>query len=257
MNIAFTTLIILLLLLPGIFFSRFYYSGEFSKQYFKPNLFELVLSTLIQSIFLHTLWVGICYYSGYTFNYYILISLLSGIEDTDHLKEVSDFVKMNIGEIVLYNFSLWGVALGLGQLTRLVVRKVKLDRKFTILRFQNEWHYILSGEMLDFPNVEGQARKIDAIALDVLVDSADGVILYSGILQNYVLSRLGGLELINMREVTRKFIKLDTKKPNIEVPNYELVGNTFSIPYSKVQNIHIMYVDIDLMTESLEVHEGD
>lgn len=251
MNIAFTTLIILVLLLPGIFFSRFYYSGEFSKQYFKPTIFELILSTLIQSIILHTFWLILWTSVGYDLDYYVILSLISGIKDADHIEIIVKKVEPSIVNIVAYNLSLWVAALLLGILAKFLVRKLKLDRKYSMLRFQNEWHYIMSGEMLDFPGVKGTTKQVDVRSLDILVDSSSGGIIYSGLLQNYILSKDGGIELINLTNVTRKFLDPKLKEANnisattLHGPAYRLEGSTFAIPYSSIQNIHITYISVE------------
>jgi hypothetical protein len=65
MNIAFATAIIFILLIPGILFRRFYFSGEFSKQFFKSTAFELFASTSIPSILLHVIWIaGVSRFTG-------------------------------------------------------------------------------------------------------------------------------------------------------------------------------------------------
>jgi len=151
-----------------------------------------------------------------------------------------------------------------GFLSKWVVRKLKLDRKIKLFRFQNEWHYIFSGEILDFPKVSGEADDIDCSYVDALVRTDEGTVIYSGLLTDYILTKEGGIDRIYLSSVKRRFLKDDIlngpesqteQKP--EDPDdkryYYLPGQFFIIPYNMVINLHITYYKFTITSDLKEM----
>ncbi len=239
MNIPFSTILIFILLLPGAVFSRFYYSGEFSKQYFKPTAYELFVATLVPSLLLHLLGLLVMRYGWqYTLDWQRFGLLLAGGNNRAEVFEAFGVLNDYGDRILAYNLSLWGFAFVAGLGSKLVVRKLKLDRKYPLFRFQNEWYYVVTGEILDFPRMPGKAEDKDFILVDAAVNSPEGTIIYTGILNDYRLSKTGGLELLYMSKVTRRFLQ-GRRQP------FELKG-ILVLPYSTVLNLHFSYYEISL-----------
>lgn len=55
MNFLFTTVLVLLIVAPGLIFFRSYYSGKFSLQYSKLTLTDQIFQSIIPSIAIHLL----------------------------------------------------------------------------------------------------------------------------------------------------------------------------------------------------------
>lgn len=243
MNIALTTLVFLLLLVPGFLFRRLYYSGEFSKEYFKENFFSIIFPTLISSGLIHLL--AYMAFTPWLFipDSRVLATLLSGTDDSKALGIAVQNALSNYHLGLFYFLIVSAIGGFAGWVLKWLVRKYKLDRKFKILRFQNEWHYIFSGEILDFPNIPGDAENIDLVFIDALVASAEGTIIYRGLLSDYVLTGNSGIDHIYLKEVKRRYLK-DDLVLNADERYYDMPGDFFVIPFKQVLNLHISYYSI-------------
>lgn len=200
MNIALGTLVIFLLIIPGIIFKRSYFHGVFSRDYTKNNPFDdfawAIIPGIVFQIFA-VLIVNNFFCASYHINFESLSYLLVG--DKDGEKTANSFADLsnNLGKIIWYNFILWGAAWSFGYGSRKLVRKCKLDRKSRLLRFNNKWHYILSGEVLDFKeNSFDPKGTVDFVYIDILTKANSSLIIYTGIIKEYFLGNDGGLNAI-------------------------------------------------------------
>ena len=247
MNIALATIAVFILLTPGFLFRRFYYTEEFSKEYFKQSYLDLFFSSLLPSAVIHILgYYLIISCSGNSIDVKVLGTILSGTNDANLINKAFDSLYDDVFKIVFYLVSLGIISAASGYGIRKAIRKYKLDRKYKILRFQNEWHYVFSGEILDFPRVPGKSEEIDITYVDALVKTDEGTIIYMGLLADYVLSRDGGLDRIYLKNVRRRFLET---QPNLDQPQntskyYELPGEFFVISYDKIINLHITYYKV-------------
>lgn len=248
MSIALPTLVLFYLVLPGIVFRRFYYTEEFSKQYFKSSFGDLVLATVLPSIFIHALLIGGWHLAGHSLDSKTLSNLLAG-GDNDSVKALLAVLDSKF-LVFLYALIACVIAGGSGALTKFFIRRNKLDRKYKIFRFQNEWHYLFSGEILDFPRVSGKVEEVSFRYVDALVETGDGPVIYMGILSDYVLSKDGGIDRICLSKVRRRKLsddpsseaKIDSQ--NIQKNYYTLPGDFFVLPFSQVKNLHITYYEV-------------
>ena len=83
------------------------------------------------------------------------------------------------------------------------MRNKKLDRTFKFFRFQNSWHYILKGELFDFPRAEivlerDTVEDIELVFVDAVLEINGDAYLYDGILVDYELTRKIHLESNNL-----------------------------------------------------------
>lgn len=243
MNIALPTVIIIILILPGLAFRRFYYTEEFSKQYFKQSPFEIFFAGFFPSIIFHLFWVMIIPKFGYNVDFEILGRLFTS---KDFYKEGFSNIQKNIGAISLYQITILFFSVTLGISSKFLVRKLKLDRKRKLFRFQNHWHYIIKGEFIEFRRTPMIIKdKVEDIALfyvDALVETSEGSILYEGILVDYELSKDGGLEQITLTEVVRRYLKKDAKDTSNDTDRWvPIAGHLLVIPYSQIKNLNFSY----------------
>jgi len=254
MNIALATLTLLIILYPGFLFRRFYYTEEFSKEYFKQTVTDLIFSSIVPGFLLHFL--GYLFFlKGRTEIDVVTVgTLLSGTSDPAKVTEAFKAIYLKAPHIISYFVGVCAVGMLAGLLAKLVVRNFKLDRKYKLFRFQNEWHYIFSGEILDFPKVPGKADEVDFSYIDVLVKTDEGTVIYSGLLAEYILSKDGGIDRLYLTEVKRRFLKDDivpaadltksSEATDQDKRYYYLPGQFFIIPYSHVINLHITYYKV-------------
>lgn len=255
MNIALATLFLLVILYPGFIFRRFYYTEEFSREYFKQTITDLLVAAILPSALLHIVGYFLFIRHHYTIDVATIGTLLSGTSDGARVTAAFQSIYTHAMGIVSYFIAVSFLAAVGGLITKYIVRKLKLDRKFKLFRFQNEWHYIFSGEILDFPRVPGNADDISIRYIDVLVKSDQGTIIYTGILADYVLSKDSGIDRIYLTNVKRRYLKDDRNYEALEnEPDeryYYLPGQFFIIPYSQIINLHITYYKIEITDDEL------
>lgn len=212
MNFAFSTIIFFLLLLPGQIFRRYYFTGEFSRQYFTQTINELFVAVFIPSLVLHGLWILLVpVFSHYVVDLRILGEL---ILSKDYPANAFATIQKYIHQIILYHLSIFIFSAGIGFLLKFVVRKTGFDLRFKLFRFQNSWHYILSGEFFGFyrvatPLMEDTIADIEVRYVDALVEVGGVGVIYDGILVDYELSKDGGLEYLTLFDVNRRYMKDD------------------------------------------------
>lgn len=245
MNFALPTIILLLMLVPGFLFRRLYYSGEFSKEYFKQNFTDYLFPSLIISLLIHLMCQGFIRIFGYTTSLWPLFLLVGSNGSSSETGFAFLQIYQNIYPLFFYFAFTAFTGAVLGQLGKYTVRKLKLDRKYKLFRYQNEWHYVFTGEILDFPNIAGQTDVQPEVQyVDALVKTAEGSVLYSGYLSHYVLSSSNGIDYLYLSDVKRRYLKDDQPHENAD-PYYYMPGDFTIIPYREILNLNITYYRIN------------
>jgi hypothetical protein len=253
MNLVFGSVLLLTFIAPGIIFRFSYLQGPYSKQSFKPSAIDELFWALIPALFFHLL--GILFIenaTAYTVKLRYVYSLITGASDIDF-----SIIRRSLAPFLLYNFVLIGVSLTIGLLLRRIVRYFKLDIRFNFLRMNNDWDYVFSGEILDFPSVLGESGNIELIKIDAMVRSQEGTIIYSGVLHDYFLSKDNGLDRIYLKLVYRR--RLDEDRPQYALEEnpvqklderyYAMPGDLFVVFYKDVINLNITYHRFSFMED--------
>lgn len=259
MSIALSTLVLFFLLIPGVAFRRFYYSEEFSREYFKETFFGVFIATILPSLVFQFLWYFLANALGYTVNLFTLGDIVS----SQPLKESFENIQVNSKEILLYNFSMFLAAGFVGYLFKQIVRNKRWDRKFKFFRFQNSWHYILKGEFFDFPRAEialerDAVEDIEFVFVDVIIEINGESYLYDGIMVDYELSRNGGLDTISITSAQRRKLDDDStfskkgKKKDNSSKYYPIDGHILVLKYSELKNLNLVYYTLDFVKDELE-----
>jgi hypothetical protein len=247
LSLVLSTILLAILLLPGLFFRKFYYSEEFSKEYFRQSFSETVLSAFFPSLVLHFLWYFIIQIFGYKIDIQVIGSLIFFNPNNTVFENISS----NAFNILLYNISIIFAGSILGYFTKKAVRALKLDRRQKLFRFQNSWHYILKGEFFEFPRAAfdletNSVEEIEFVFIDALVSTPEGTIIYDGVLVDYELTNDGGLDFISLKGVQRRFLKDDFKKEGLNVDNYyKIPGHILIIKYSEILNLNFSYYKLE------------
>jgi hypothetical protein len=252
MNFAFVTVLLLLVTLPGITFRRSYYASRFSLNYISTNLLNELIWAIIPAIFLHAIAILLIEkYSNHRIDLECFGYLVVGGNDKEEIHKAFTTIQMNIGNIFLYFTTITFFSFLLGTSGRLIVRGFGLDIYIKILRFPNRWHYLFTGEYLDFERGWKYHENIDFIIADILMQVGDECIIYSGILEEYYLSKTsGGLDSIMIKYPSKKSIKSNGSSEYREIP-----GNYLSIPFEKILNINIQYYEFEGDDEIKEIEE--
>ncbi len=251
MNFTLSTILIIFFLIPGFIFRRAYYSSPFPRKYSKFSLFGEISWIIIPSIILQIFGVYLIYWCWYV-NYLELHKLYYFVIDCYKEKPVLTD-SFNYHVIVIYTAILWAISFAAGFFINLIIRRTHLDKRFRIFSFDNEWYYYLSGEILDFPHIEGTSKEVGLTFVDVLTKTGEETVLYSGILQKFDLKEDGGLASICLTNVQRKgFANAKTSEivnenPFKEYFNYKDVPSSFLvIPFENILNLNVRFFKVNI-----------
>ena len=259
MNLIYGSIVVFLVLLPGIIFRKSYLASVFSRRLLGNKAFDDIMWAIMPGILLHSIsGIIIPLITNYQFELEIIGKFVSANTDEKIISAVFKNISTNFAPIIYYNIIICIIAYALGNLTRLYVRKWKLDIKMRAFRFTNKWHYILSGESLMFPSQLriDDINEIDYISIDVLSKTISGSnIIYKGVFYNYYLSNDGGLESIVLEIPRRRFLENSTPKDKNKDANdkkkknskgdeeeyTEIPSTKFIIPFHNIENINIAF----------------
>lgn len=264
MNVAFPALLVVLLLLPGIIFRYAYARGWWgSKSPTSRAVSDELAYGVVFAAALHTLWLTAVTLAGYPADYQALLALLLGNfgKDSGEYADAVRAVSAHPGKIALYFLTLWAGAGLLGGGLHTLVRTRGWDREYQILRFRNEWWYLLSGECLEFPEnpfnadapVGGEGGHV-LVYLSAVVDHGKGSFLYRGIVTDWNLDKDGRLDTVELALAHRRALTDDRKPDEAAVaPNlagapdaryYDIDGERFILRYAEMRTINLSYASL-------------
>ena len=247
MNLILGSILLFILISPGLIFRYSYLQGTYGKQTFKISAVDEIFWAVIPAFIFQL--AGILIIIHFTI-YHVRLDQVYEILTGSHSNIDFDFILSSLPIFLGYILILITVAAVLGFSIRLIVRKFQLDLRYTFLKVNNEWYYLFSGEILDFLDTPGESKNVEMIQIDALVSTGDGTMVYSGTLENYFLSKENGLDRIYLSNVYRRKMKddLDRTKPNVgylerylDERYYSMPGDLFVITYDKIININITY----------------
>lgn len=264
MNFLFATVLVLLLVSPGLAFFRAYYSDVFSIRYSRLTITDQLFRSVVPGITVQMVafWI-IQHFSNYYVRIDLIGFLLLGAKEDQTLRISFNNLAVHLAPIIAYHVGLLMLGALLGWGCRVVVRRTKADRKYRFLRFDNAWHYLLTGEILEMPDQNNhssiqlkEASQISYVLMDVLIKLDQGNTLYSGIMERYELGEDGKLDTLYLTGAHRKQLTLGNEPELAEtqsVKYYPVDGDLLVIPYAQVINLNITY----FIDEQTAVAEGD
>lgn len=232
---------------PGFLFRKFYYTGEFTKQFNQSNEFD----KLLWNVFFSGLSLTITFISLYIFG---LITGLEILESLSYdnigklLESISsnklpgkDVVTKTYKALIIITLMVYSSAIFFAVIIHWLVRTLGLDVKFSLFRFKNYWYYYIHGGKILYNH--GVRKKLAFTAVDVLCDCGGETKLYSGILSQYTIDRdNNNLENIFLTNASALKQKKDDNGNTISVTQRPIPGAAFCIPYSSVLNMNLRYV---------------
>lgn len=268
MNIAFPALLILLLALPGAVFRYTYARGSWG--WSSPISFRTISDELAYSavfaVGLHFVWLGIGSFFGHHADVISLLAMLSGNYGVrgERYESSLNSIAQHTGVVGFYHISLLLSAAVLGRLSHRFVRWAELDLKTQVFRFRNEWHYLLTGEILRFEEVSIDAREIDGVFLSAIIDHGEQY-LYRGIVEDWSFNAEGQLDTIRLRFTHRRRLEADRKTEQQGLPGgfippddryYEIHGDLFVLRYAEVKTLNLDYFSLsEVSTEEEASHD--
>ncbi|MGB0429369.1 MAG: hypothetical protein ACPGLV_02765 [Bacteroidia bacterium] len=215
---------------PGLIIRRLYFYGEFSKQYSAGQpLVKIVFYAIIPGLF-NT------YLAFLTYEYFIESIDIGAVIDTykELASDQTTFtskpgvpIKESIlSQLMPFTGLVYLNAFLFGNISGRLVNKLGLDGYFRVLKFKNQWYYLLNGhhgKLQKFKRLKTKNKFLFAKA-DVLVDTEDGTKLYSGKLVDYELSEKepSNISRVYLQEAKR-YKKTEKASEAKEIPGHLLI----------------------------------
>lgn len=225
---------IVILIVPGIIFKRFFFQGAFSGQFNTGIFADRIITSLFWGILVQI--ISILTFSriinvSYQDWRVMLQNLYRNIVN-NKLPNVTPDQLLNVLFYAVYSVVL---AAALGFFFFKIIRLLSLDLKFPAFRFLNQWHYYFKGEILRTPEFKMTGRgKVLSTEVDLMLKDNDGKSnLFSGLLTQYTLNTKNELDTIYLTGASRFSQSLPGMK--------QIPGDIFIIPFSTVQNMNIRY----------------
>jgi hypothetical protein len=252
MNIALSAVIISILLIPPIVLYISFYLGKYPKAIPKFSLFEGILGAAVISLFIHAAAIQ---FIPYEIRYDIILKLLGGeLKDLEKKISTQTFYD-TITSFSYYNAWLLLIMVTLGRLARNLLIRTGWHADYPILNLYHKWWYVFNGY---YSNIE----QYDLVFVDLVVDTNDRTVIYSGYLTNFDFKD-GDLDRLYLKDtLKRDFIQTSEHNAagegsSVSEP-YKIPGDIFSISYKNVLNINIHFILLDNSLEEIQgLHDED
>jgi len=239
MDLAFAAVLIYLIILPGVIARRTYLFGPYSRKYSALAPADEIVASVIPALLLQTAMAYVVRLMGFQLDFGALGALLVDEHSEALVSRAFADVNLDLWKIAAYNVVLWLAAGFLGDKARKFVVAFELDLHFPILRFSNDWYYLLTGR--EWGLVPG--RDYNLVWADVLVGKpAETGIIYSGRLDNFYRSRDGKLESISLK-YARKWTSPQAAHP-VLIPGAALI-----IKYEEILNFNLSFYVVNSADE--------
>jgi len=249
--------------IPGLVFRKLYYQGEFSKQFISKNW----AYTLTTSFLLGIIIQFISFYSVKGFfqvfgkpiskNYLIRLSDFKNVKDILEGLSLYDFNIYDKKIFIIFCYTI--ITCLVSFLSALIcwhfVRRLKLDRKYKLLRFGNIWNYYLRGEIIDFKDFVTikENKKVLLTLVDIIIsDGFSENKLFSGILTQYTIDTNNNLETITLTDshLWKKDKKQDSETYGRNVKT-KVKGHCLILDVKKSIDLNLTYVYGDEISNSI------
>jgi len=229
------------LVVPGVIFKRFYFQGQFTKQFGAGLFADRLITSIFWGIFVQII-TFLLYSRIFGFTYTSLKQVIDKTYSEISKNLLPNFTYVQLGHILGYLIFLLFMSGALGTFLHLLIRLFKIDVFFKVLRFSNEWNYYFNGEILSTREFRGGKKgKVLSTSVDLLID--DGTEknkMVSGFLTQYTLSpKTGELETIYLTNAKR-YSKSESKFK-------EIPGDCFIVPFNKVIDMNLNYDTIEVV----------
>lgn len=268
-------LIIILVYLPGYLFRKFYFSGEFTKQFSIKEWARNIGVNSFLGLFIHALvFIVIHIWFDESFEE----SCNHFFNNPNYNLTAENILKGNINYFILnkndgYFLISYFTAISLfsipfAYLIYQIVRLAKLDRKFSLFRFNNYWNYYFRGEIIDFKDFkylkEIKSGKYWYTECDIVTQTLSGEKkMISGIIRQYTIDESGKLQNIYLSHA-KKWSSREPDPENIEDfknlnsknrVSYQksIEGDCFIVPYSTILELNLNY----RMVQKLQITNDD
>ncbi|WP_029279897.1 hypothetical protein [Pedobacter borealis] len=146
-----TVIAVMMAIFPGFLFRKFYYRGEFTKQFNQSNEFD----KLLWNVFFSGVSMGVTFLSVYAFRSMSGLEVLDSLSyDTvrqiatpiaDNKIPEKDLMYKTYQDLLLIIALIYAISCFFGFMLHWLVRGLRLDVHFQLFRFKNYWYYYIHG----------------------------------------------------------------------------------------------------------------
>ncbi|WP_405378252.1 hypothetical protein [Nonlabens sp. Asnod3-A02] len=264
------------IIIPGILYRRFFFFGEFSKQFnTKDPVLHSIFFSIVPGIIIQLLSFVIYFLLfGFKTDFFNIFLIFQDItsDGTIEAKVVTqDFINNDIVRFIYYSLFVFILASVSGWSSSRLIRNRNWDKNYKLFRFKNQWYYIFSGEVLNmkkfeeahkvsFKNNKGEEQDILMTYADILVsvsEQNDKKELYTGYVVDYDLksddiTQLDKVYLIDTHRYKKKEKfsagdsnnKLENKSDvlNKSRNRIKVPGDIFVLNAKNIVNLNLTYV---------------
>lgn len=245
MNVAFSALLVFLLLLPGFLFRTYFKRAEKVVLDIKP-FGQAAIDAFLAALVLDLVWYwGAALLTSYRVNFNALLTLVAG-EKSANFDGAIATVAADPWHPGVFFASLYAFAIVAGYGLRYAVTRWHLDRRgaplANFLRFDTPWYYLFTG--YDRPTPP------DGVAIGAVVCLGSTAYLYTGVLIEYFLDDQGQLNRLVLASAARRPLSDDEAasgdqdRPLIDERFYPIEGDYFVLRYSEVLTLNVRYLDL-------------
>lgn len=257
MEFAVSAVFLLVLLLPGFILQSSYTKGFWRWNSPSParSLTEQIPAAIVLSGILHASWAMLAWWLGEPINLNAVVMLLLGAygHDETYFEATLAALTRSPYRVFFYFMSLYAAAALLGYISHWVVRRKKWDRSTRILRFNNHWFYLLTGELTQFGEYPAGFDKISGVTLTAIVHHQKDDWLYIGLIEDFFFDKSGDLDRVLLSLVTRRKLTDDLNSGEetlAEEDYYHIEGDYFVIRYSEMITMNLDYIFVTAEPES-------
>lgn len=246
MNWAFSAVLFVLLILPGLSFRIAYLSSPYGRTKVSTSLADEIVFALIPALILQTavilLWNTVfSSWGSWVASPATALMLLSPDKAPEELlQQVNAYFFLFVGHTLL----VVGLGAGAGYGFRKLVRSRRWDERRHWLRSENKWYYVFKTDDI--------MRANGITIVDALVKTSEGDVIYTGTLREFNPERNDKLEGIYIDTVSRRLLKNDvssTEGPYARTHQtrnnyYHIPGKSFYIPMANIVNLNIWYFQL-------------
>jgi len=273
MNIALPTIIISLIVLPGIILRYAYRRGPWRSPIVFDSFTNELLFGIVFSIIVHVLAAMLLGFAGYEYDFRTILAFLSGYWTQNSFNDSILVLETRFFAIALYFALTCILAFFSGNIAHRLIRRMALDLKISFFRFKNDWYYLLSGEKSIIDKLESfplrrrlfmRQKNIESILesmycfVSVVITHNGQSYLYWGILSDFFFGKDGSFERLVLRETSRRPLAKDSceDEPHPHSPDnerfYPIQGHYIVIDYAKINTLNVEY---RYLTEEAEIKE--
>ena len=227
--------------------------GPYSRKSFRSTLIDELLASVVPALIFQVAGFWIAEHLFHTrVDLKLVYSLITGSEIEKLPGSAWDEIRASLPAYLYYNLCMLASAWLVGKGVRWAVVHWNLDIRFHFLRFNNDWYYLLSGRILDFPNISGEVVGEFFITVNAIVETGGEGYLYRGVLEDYYFSTDGGLDRIYISNVYRRRLDSDRDphariKPVEQDERYVFVdGDLFCILQAHIKTLNVNYIGVNI-----------